>query len=693
MKLWNESLGFVSRKQAEEICRMDSYRFASNPSSFIKCNSEVWYVVSNTWLLMIDEFSERTRILAQEYIFTEGLIALIENGDALANDIMHGSVDCTRDNHVWLYLLQDIADSVDRERVVLTLLRFAKRLSPAKADLVNSRSLDDFLCVNDQNYRQYFYFDSPGQYGRHDKYTPNFDIGAKCFLWKEIQEEYHNLIPWAYSNLYPGSQRPGLSTRFVETAGPIFRDYCRHDCLDGGQHDRTANFFLHDIIVSLGEFSNGRTYEGAKTLKEKIQCYAQKEVNWDGYIAYPITTHPHHMTFDWKNDHICKVSPVPKSFKAARIVAPEQAYRAYFMQGVRKLWVDWLDITGDVKYLDVEDQTPNQEACRLASIDHTMVTVDKSHASDSISVTLGSLLNGRWFNREIYHPYASHYLELPDGSVRISNIYLTSGSPCTFIFEGCFFLAVARAATHYVNLWITKGDKRRKKCQEPRAFGDDVIIDERAYDLYLLLLTQLGCCVNEDKTFGSNSDYRESCGVEYRNGYPLHTIKWPRSCFSITSERAKPEDLASIISLQHKVFGISWKASHFLSQYVRRHLPSMTSSKPFTECDDLWEEIPKYVLATAPGVRVDVPRKSAEKQKFLSQLDEAYTREVHMSLVSTYSPVVRRDPETEMFRYVKFLKEGPTYASKLDELLGVSQHPGRSAQLVEPTLKWQPVTR
>lgn len=700
MNLINKSFDFVTRKQAEDICRIDSNLFTKKPQEFIKANAETWYVLVNTWLLMIDEYSERTRILATEYLLKEGLVALIKNGDALASDIMHGGIDCTRDNHVWLYLLQDIADSVDRERVVLTLLRFAKRLSPAKADLVNESSLNSFLLVNDQNYKQYFNFDCPGQYGRRDKITPNFDMESKCFLWNEIKAEYRQLLPWTASTsvkpdedgLYPN---PPIIAGYVrEFNEDLFDCYWEHERHYSREFQwKLANKYALEIVASLGEFSNGSTYEGAKTLKEKLLQYAMKEPNWDSCPLYPTQSHPRHVSEDWEEDHLCKVLAVPKSFKTARIIAKEQTRRAYFMQGLRKLWVDWLDITGDSTYVDVEDQEPNQEACRIASIDKGMVTVDMSHASDSISYTLGAILNGPWFDQYIYRPYASHYLDLPGGVRRRSNIYFTSGSPCTFIFESCFFLAVARAATHYVNLWITMGDRRRKKCLEPRTFGDDVLIDERAYDLYLLLLTQLGCCVNVDKTFGSDSDYRESCGVEYRNGYPLHTIKWPRNCFSITKERAKPEDLASLISLQHKVFDTSWKASRFLTQYVRSHIPGMTSSQPYTECDDLWEEIPRYVLELARGAQMSVPKNPAEKQRFLSQVDKAYTREIHMSLVSTYAPVAKHDPDTEMYRYVKFLKEGPTYASPLDKLLGVSQHPSRSAQLVKPTQKWQPITR
>lgn len=686
------SLELITRAQAHNICYIDSEIMSKDRKAFVDANAETWYVVCNTWLHLIEDSSKRTRILAQEYILKNGLLALIKDGDRLADAIMHDRYDPLCDNHVWLYLLQDLADSVDAERVALSILRFAKRISPARADIVNERSISDFLQVNEANKKMFLKRDTsyvPTLWSVNgkklsikdiqDHYVVDRDLYNYSYLWHDVLTEYKKLCPWY-------------------------------------QKGFKCDSAFEQKILDLGEFSNGSTYEHARTLKEKLMCFGLHYDNL-GHPMYPIGdlrrkqmysdsfgNHEAYFSFTSKGVKVetdipdaCRVTAVPKSFKTARIIAQEQTWRAYFMQGLRKYWVDFIRSSGEKEFLDVEDQSPNQDWCWQASWDDSYTTVDSSHASDSISMTLGQELNRPI--EKLYQKYASKWLCIEGKFVR-SHIYLTSGAPCTFINESAIFLAIARAATHYVQVFYEDDTLR-----EPRTFGDDVLIDVRAADLFCELMAQLGFTINKDKTFGLGSSYRESCGVEYRNGYPLHTVKWPRNCFrTLRPGMASAEEVTSLISLQHHLFDVSWNASRFLIEYVRELVPIMTSSKPFTEADDLWEELPDWKATDAPMGHFENGKLIYDHARWAQtqlgrRIQRAVStpvpelREVHTTCVSVYDPVKSRDADVEMYRYVRFLKEGPVYSSDLDKLLGVTENPARAAELVRPSLKWQPAAR
>lgn len=722
-----KSLEILTRQEATQVCTIDAKLQSSNPALYVRNNAEVWYVFINTWLLIIEQVSQRTRILVQEGIRRNGLIAMIKNGDENANMIMHSHADGSSEVNLssyWLYLLADIAESADAERQVLTILRFGKRLSPAGANLVQANGISKFRAVNTHNIDKYYVQDAPtcSQYpmitaegitvSQKDKENkvPDYDLEHKCSLWRDIQDEFNKLVPrWIFAE----------------------RD----------KHPDDWGLSLIRILNGDGEFSNGSTYEHARTANQKVACMSLHTEQLDDFtFSYPITPevsaqlklakvqYKSEPVRNMKNKlewvftqraveykgrlthfvprktraerwepylvvagqlkgsfqylpNVCRIVAVPKSYKTPRIIAMEQTWRGFVMQSLRKALVSNLKDVGEDAYIDVEDQTPNQEWCRLGSIDRRYATIDLSSASDSIDNNMGYSIAP--VLADFWDEIRSKYLEFSDGETIRSHIWLTSGTPVTFVLESMVFLSIARACTKYVAVFLSDDEE---ELLPPRTFGDDLIVDSRVYNTVVDVLSNLGFTVNVEKSFAGDSNYRESCGVEYLHGYPLDTVKWPRTLLTMNDKDCSPETLASMCSLQHKIFDLSWYAQKFLTFWVQDKCPRMTSSTPYTDCADLWSEEPTFgKRAACKGL----------SQQELSALDgsEPWYREAHMTPIAKYHTQSEYSPNLEMYKYMHFLKHGPSYACPLDRLLGITSKYDPATEYQLPKIEWRYVTR
>lgn len=55
-------------------------------------------------------------------------------------------------------------------------------------------------------------------------------------------------------------------------------------------------------------------------------------------------------------------------------------------------------------------------------------------------------------------------------------------------------------------------------------FGDDIIVDERAYDLLAEVLSACGFLLNSAKSYRGNDRFRESCGADFYDGYNVRPV-------------------------------------------------------------------------------------------------------------------------------------------------------------------------
>jgi hypothetical protein len=366
--------------------------------------------------------------------------------------------------------------------------------------------------------------------------------------------------------------------------------------------------------------------------------------------------------------HTVRLIAVPKNFKTARVIAPEDVYRQalarrYFVIADRYL----------PDQVRLHDQTQNQSYALQGSRDGSICTIDLSSASDCVTPTLlAELLPGR-FLRILKNVLPTHYLY--NDRVYLLHSAATMGNSMTFWIESVVFLGIAEAATEFVSAF--------QPVHGPiSVYGDDIIAPSVAAETLIDWLEALDFRVNVDKSFyDPEHRYRESCGEEYFEGVNVSSLYFPR--FPLVGQIGKFSNLArrdafrgtyidtmtSMIDLQHKLFNVCVPAALLIAELVREAEPRMTSSSPDEDLNDLWSYESRGVILPAPAGRI-------ENGKVRKVIVEGQERVGHLSPITTY-PKDDRPAEllVDLYNYAQFLKFGPRFDTELDRLLGVSAKP------------------
>lgn len=598
---------------ATYVAKIDAKRVSSS-DAFVKKNSYQYRILMSTWLFQVNDVSERACIVLGDAISKLGLIEVITQCQHLADSLISGTLtDCP--NYLHGLITED-------KQQTLQLLRYPKRLTLVEADLLNKRALDSFVDLNRSRYCCGIT-------------TDDCDVSTK--------------YPWqSWSTVRNVKKTFGLgevSFRLREDLSRIIYDMIG---------DAPTIHYEEE-----GYFSSGVANDARKPLYGKILSFA----DWCPHIGgIPLTTGDN--TTVWNAPKVVTVQPVPKNYKTPRLIAPEDAYRSYQAQAVRAALEDALKESGYWPFCNYRQQETNQCLAFAGSIDGSWSTIDSSSASDSIARSLiFDVFPQTWVN--VMRPLLADYFKVdPKGNPMKMRMFSTSGHPLTFIVEDIFFLAVALLSSAYCSIYTGEDYKH------PFTMGDDLVVDTNTFDTVVDVLAMFGITVNTEKSFNSGL-YRESCGVEYECGLDMSTRYWPRQAL-INGTSALP----ILISLEKRLYS-NWYARRFLIQMVRDIEPRMTSHLPGVECSDLWEDLPLCKYANPPyygKVPFDpscVP---------LGDVTWDLRREYHLAPVTVYDDqdlsVVGRNglsklQTVENYRYIKFLIEGVSFDSPLDELLNV----------------------
>jgi hypothetical protein len=209
-------------------------------------------------------------------------------------------------------------------------------------------------------------------------------------------------------------------------------------------------------------------------------------------------------------DHI-KATAVPKSFKSARIIAPDTILGGFLSRGL-----------GDVIRARLEKETHidlslqqdrHRRWARIASTNGYLSTIDMSKASDSFTWRhIELLVPSDW--HEALDVVRSRRCEV-DGKVVDLTSYMLMGSGHTFPLQTLLFYCLAEATRTLLN--------RRGKVS---VYGDDIMLPTQCARPFIVVMSELGFKVNSEKSFYDQPDperpshtfFRESCGGDYKGG-------------------------------------------------------------------------------------------------------------------------------------------------------------------------------
>lgn len=201
---------------------------------------------------------------------------------------------------------------------------------------------------------------------------------------------------------------------------------------------------------------------------------------------------------------------VPKTNTISRIVVTPPSLNIFIDKGVGSVIESILRKLGI--HLDTQPNI-NRWMAKKGSTDGKFSTIDCSSASDTLyhriwcgDKILPSPL--RWWI-DITRP---EFIKVKDEWVPLHMVQ-SMGSGLTFPLQTLIFLAITRVAYSALGLrWSAFGRNRSVS-----VFGDDIIVDTRAYELVISLLNAYGCIPNVSKSFNTGP-FRESCGTDWHNG-------------------------------------------------------------------------------------------------------------------------------------------------------------------------------
>lgn len=207
-----------------------------------------------------------------------------------------------------------------------------------------------------------------------------------------------------------------------------------------------------------------------------------------------------------------RVSFAPKSSEISRTICTEPVLNMLFQKGIGTVIEERLKQVVGIDLTHQPDK--NRAMARIGSETGEFGTIDLSSASDSISLSIV---------REMFPSQVVNWLErtrsavttLPNGDVVRLDMLSTMGNGYTFPLQTVLFCSLVYGAYRVLSLPFERPFKR--SLGNFAVFGDDIIVNHKAYNLVVRMLSICGFSVNIDKSFNIG-DFRESCGCDYFRG-------------------------------------------------------------------------------------------------------------------------------------------------------------------------------
>lgn len=216
-----------------------------------------------------------------------------------------------------------------------------------------------------------------------------------------------------------------------------------------------------------------------------------------------------------------RITAVPKDATSVRIISCEPLSMQFLEQGLM-LWFyrKFEKMKGNP--FPLKDQSVQRQRALEGSCVYQWgrsarnCTIDLSDASDTIKVShVRMFFSKAWW--ELLSALRSEYARFPGGGVLKLETFAPMGSALCYPIECIVFYAVAKAAAR---LAYKEGPKGIVS-----AVGDDVIVPAYSFDYTLDLYQRLHFVPNVRKCCGPNTRFREACGGDFLDGFPVDIVR------------------------------------------------------------------------------------------------------------------------------------------------------------------------
>lgn len=230
-----------------------------------------------------------------------------------------------------------------------------------------------------------------------------------------------------------------------------------------------------------------------------------------------------------------RITTVPKTVDIDRVIMIEPSLNMFVQQAIR------YDLEAILCKLGIRlshQQEINKALAQRASRDDSLSTLDLESASDSISLSFAESYlppDLLWWCKSV----RAESVEI-GSEIYALNMLSTMGNATTFPLQTLIF------ATLVMGTYRALGIKPCSSGFLTRnwgVFGDDIIVDRRAYDLLFKVLVCCGFVPNPEKSFKQGL-FRESCGGDYFDGYPVRGVYIKRL--------KTPQDMCSAYNRLHR---------------------------------------------------------------------------------------------------------------------------------------------
>jgi len=288
-----------------------------------------------------------------------------------------------------------------------------------------------------------------------------------------------------------------------------------------------ADLRLHDLVPRHGPGATAERISGNGKyvwLKwyERLEPYFPFFENALSISAYEDKEALKRVTFCTEDqEEPVRVTLVPKTLKAPRIIAIEPVCMQYAQQAIQSFLYEkiesyWLT-SGHVNF---RDQTANQKLALMSSKTGRYATIDLSDASDRVPWSLVKvMLSSNPDFLDAVESCRSTGAVLPSGRViRPLFKFASMGSALCFPIESMYFYTLCVMALLVSRKLPVSHKNIFDVSRDVFVYGDDLIVPTEEAEVVLSILQQYNCKVNLSKSFWTGK-FRESCGVDAYNGY------------------------------------------------------------------------------------------------------------------------------------------------------------------------------